>query len=128
MAMRSKKLAIAAALAGGLIVAPAAIAEEKAAKASDKNPYGDATKATTDSMMKMMGGMFDMWSAASRPMWESTSQIFGEYGEWCIVCHTELDSAYQKLGETFDPDIHKKLSDEDLAKAADAYDKSKADE
>lgn len=86
--------------------------------------YGDATKAMTDSMMKMMGAMFKMYNDMTRPMWSSTSQMFGEYGEWCTTCHASLSDIYDQLGSSFDPGVHKKLSKEEMEKALKAYRKA----
>ena len=116
----SRKIA-AAILAGMLMAAPVS-----AAKAGEgASDYGEAAKLMTDSMMKMMGAMFKMYSEMTRPLWSSTAQIFGEYGEWCTTCHGPLDNIYQQLGSSFDPDVHKKLSDADLKKALEAYMKEK---
>ncbi|GEM_PF-6513580 len=114
---------IAAAVLAGLLMAAPVSAVKAGEGASD---YGEAAKLMTDSMMKMMGAMFKMYSEMSRPLWSSTAQIFGEYGEWCTACHAPLDNIYQQLGQSFDPDVHKKLSDDDLKKALDAYMKEKA--
>jgi len=111
----------AAILAGMLLAAPVGVAKAGEG-ASD---YGEAAKLMTDSMMKMMGAMFKMYSEMTRPMWGSMKDIFGEYGEWCTTCHGPLDSIYQQLGESFDPQVHKKLSDADLKKALEAYMKEK---
>ncbi len=113
---------IAAALVAGLLVAaPVGIVKAQDASSS----YGEAAKMMTDSMMKMMGAMFKMYSDMTRPIWSSTAQIFGEYGEWCTACHAPLDNIYQQLGDSFDPNVHKKLSDADLKKALEAYMKEK---
>ncbi len=117
--MRKK---ITMAIVAGLLMAAPLSASRAAEGASD---YGEAAKLMTDSMMKMMGAMFKMYSEMSRPIWSSTAQIFGEYGEWCTTCHGPLDNIYQQLGESFDPQVHKKLSEEDLKKALDAYMKEK---
>ncbi len=116
-----KKNFAAAIVAGLLAVAPVSAAKAGEGAAD----YGEAAKLMTDSMMKMMGAMFKMYSEMTRPLWSSTSQIFGEYGEWCTACHAPLDNIYQQLGSSFDPDAHKKLSDEELKKALDAYMKEK---
>jgi len=118
----TRKMLAALALGGLLLAAPAASAEEKGASGIG-DAYGDAAKAMTDSMM-MMGAMFKMWNEMSRPMWSSTAQIFGEYGEWCTACHAPLSNIYEQLGDSFDPNVHKKLSDEELKKAAEAYKKA----
>ena len=117
-----KKGKIAAALVAGMLLAAPLGAAKAAEGAAD---YGEAAKLMTDSMMKMMGAMFKMYSEMTRPMWGSVKDIFGEYGEWCTTCHGPLDNIYQQLGESFDPQVHKKLSDEDLKKALDAYMKEK---
>ncbi len=113
---------ITAAILAGMLVAAPVGAAKAAEGAAD---YGEAAKLMTDSMMKMMGAMFKMYSEMTRPIWSSTAQIFGEYGEWCTTCHGPLDSIYQQLGESFDPQVHKKLSDADLKKALEAYMKEK---
>ncbi len=111
----------AAIVAGMLMAAPIS-----AAKAGDAaSDYGQAAKLMTDSMMKMMGAMFKMYGEMTRPIWSSTAQIFGEYGDWCTTCHGPLDNIYNQLGSSFDPDVHKKLSDADLKKALEAYMKEK---
>ncbi len=120
-----RKLLIAAMAAGMLAVAPAGQAEEGT---NIGEAYGEATKAMTDSMMMMMGAMFKMWNEMSKPMWSSTAQIFGEYGEWCTACHAPLSNIYDQLGSSFDPNVHKKLSDEELKKALEAYKKAKEKE
>ncbi len=118
----TKRLLAALALGGMIAGAPAAgQAEEK----SIGDAYGDAAKAMTDSMMMMMGAMFKMYNEMTKPMWSSTSQIFGEYGEWCTACHAPLSNIYDQLGQSFDPNVHKKLSDEELKKAVEAYKKAK---
>ena len=117
--MRKK---ITMAILAGMLLATPVGAARAAEGASD---YGEAAKLMTDSMMKMMGAMFKMYSEMSRPIWSSTAQIFGEYGEWCTTCHAPLDNIYQQLGESFDPQVHKKLSDDDLKKALEAYMKEK---
>ncbi|HHN68293.1 MAG TPA: hypothetical protein ENK15_09735 [Thermopetrobacter sp.] len=117
-----RKVMLAAVLGAALAAAPAALAEEaKKPDASGTEAYSEATRAMTDSMMRMMGRMFKMWSEASRPIWSSAAQMFGEYGAWCSTCHAQLDGIYQQLGSTYDPNVHKKLSDADLKKAAEAY-------
>jgi hypothetical protein len=108
-------------MACGLAAVPA-VGEDKAAA---PDAYNEAAKAMTDSMMTMMGGMFKMWSQASKPMWQSTSQMFGENSQWCVSCHAELDNVYQKFGEAFDANVHKKLTNEEMSKALDAYGKPK---
>ena len=113
---------IAAAIVAGMLAAAPISAAKAGEGASD---YGEAAKLMTDSMMKMMGAMFKMYSEMTRPMWSSTAQIFGEYGEWCTTCHAPLDNIYQQLGSSFDPEVHKKLSDDDLKKALEAYMKEK---
>jgi len=113
---------ITAAIVSGMLLAAPMSAARAAEGAAD---YGEAAKMMTDSMMKMMGAMFKMYSEMTRPVWSSTAQIFGEYGEWCSACHAPLDNIYQQLGESFDPDVHRKLSDEELKKALDAYMKEK---
>jgi len=124
------------AITTGLLAAPA-LAQD-AGKAAPARPetrdaakdmgdaYGDAARAMTDSMMKMMGAMFKMWNQASTPLWSSSSQMFGDYGEWCSSCHAQLSTIYDQLGDSFDPDVHKKLSDAELKKAAEAYRKAHA--
>lgn len=116
------KRKITAAIVAGLLLAAPVGAGKAAEGAAD---YGEAAKLMTDSMMKMMGAMFKMYSEMTRPMWGSMKDIFGEYGEWCTTCHAPLDSFYQQLGESFDPQVHKKLSDADLKKALEAYMKEK---
>lgn len=116
-----RKLMIAAAFGAALAAAPALAEEAKKPEATGAEAYSEATREMTDSMMRMMGQMFRMWSEMSRPMWSSAAQMFGEYGAWCSTCHTQLDSIYQQLGSTYDPDVHKKLSDAELKKAAEAY-------
>ncbi len=124
-----KKLA-ALMIGTGLLASPALAQEaDKGAPAATGvqdmgDAYGDAARAMTDSMMKMMGAMFRMWNQATTPLWSSTSQMFGEYGEWCSSCHAQLSTIYDQLGDSFDPDVHKKLSDADLKKAAEAYRKA----
>ena len=118
--MGNRKIA-AALVAGLLVAAPASMVKAENAAGS----YGEAAKMMTDSMMKMMGAMFKMYSEMSRPVWSSTAQIFGEYGEWCTACHAPLDNIYQQLGDSFDPDAHKNLSEADLKKALEAYMKEK---
>ena len=113
---------ISAAIVAGMLLAAPAGAAKAAEGAAD---YGEAAKMMTDSMMKMMGAMFKMYSEMTRPVWSSTAQIFGEYGEWCTTCHAQLDNLYQQLGDSFDPAVHKKLSDAELKKALDAYMKEK---
>ena len=117
-----RKVMLAAALGVALATMPPALAEEaKKADDSAMNAYGEATRAMTDSMMRMMGQMFKMWSEMSRPMWSSAAQMFGDYGAWCGTCHTQLNNIYEQLGSSYDPNVHKKLSDADLKKAAEAY-------
>ncbi len=115
------------ALSALLAVAPVASAEDanKSAGGDIAEAYGNAAKAMTDSMMLMMSAMFKMYNETTKPMWSSVSQIFGEYGEWCTACHGPLSSIYDQLGESFDPNVHKKLSDAELKKALEAYQKSK---
>lgn len=112
---------VAAIVAGMLVAAPMGVAKAGEG-ASD---YGAAAKMMTDSMMKMMGAMFKMYSEMTRPVWGSVQQIFGDYGDWCSTCHANLDNIYQQLGSSFDPDVHKKLSDAELKKALEAYMKEK---
>ncbi len=116
-----RKILMAAVAAGVLAVAPVGKAQEGT---DIGEAYGEAAKAMTDSMMMMMGAMFKMWNEMSKPMWSSTAQIFGEYGEWCTACHAPLSNIYEQLGSSFDPNVHKKLSDEELKKAAEAYRKA----
>ena len=116
------KKKITAAIAAAMLLAAPIGAARAAEGASD---YGEAAKMMTDSMMKMMGAMFKMYGEMTRPLWSSTAQIFGQYGEWCSTCHANLDTIYQQLGESFDPEVHKKLSDAELKKALDAYMKEK---
>ena len=125
MTSRIRKFTIAVSTAAVLAVAPAAAVAQSSGASSIGDAYGEAAKAMTDSMMMMMGAMFKMYNEMTKPMWSSTAQIFGEYGEWCTACHAPLSNIYDQLGESFDPNVHKKLSDEDLKKALEAYRKSK---
>ncbi|WP_038033408.1 hypothetical protein [Thermopetrobacter sp. TC1] len=114
------------ALSALLAIAPVTSAEEAKSTGGDiAQAYGDAAKAMTDSMMLMMSAMFKMYNETTKPMWSSMSQIFGDYGEWCTACHAPLSNIYDQLGESFDPNVHKKLSDAELKKALEAYQKSK---
>ncbi len=119
-----RKMLAALALGGLLVTAPVAVSAEEKGASNIGDVYGETAKAMTDSMMMMMGAMFKMWNEMSRPMWSSTAQIFGEYGDWCSACHAPLSNIYEQLGDSFDPNVHKKLSDEELKKAAEAYRKA----
>ena len=124
-------LALAGMVAGSAAVTP--LAAQDSGKAGQAAPSGvsetsaDWAKAMTDTMMRMMGGMIRMWSEMSRPMWQASSQMFGEeYGQWCMSCHVQLDTFYQDLAEGFSKyvanlDGHKKVSSEDMKKALEAY-------
>ena len=118
------KKGIAAALVAGMLVA----APMSAVRAGEgAAAYGEALKLMTDSLMKLMAGVFMLYSDATVPLWSSISGIFGEYGEWCTACHQPLSEIYQRMGKAFDPDVHKTLSEEQLKKALEAYLKQKAE-
>ncbi len=120
----TRKMLTALVLGGLLATAPMAASAGEKGASDIGDVYGETAKAMTDSMMMMMGAMFKMWNEMSRPMWSSTAQIFGEYGDWCSACHAPLSNIYEQLGDSFDPNVHKKLSDEELKKAAEAYRKA----
>jgi hypothetical protein len=119
------KRTLAAFVTAAFLAGAPALAKDASSGIGDA--YSDSAKAMTDSMMKMMGAMFKMYNGMTRPLWSSTSQIFGEYGDWCATCHAQLSSIYDQMGSSFDPDVHKKLSDEELKKAMEAYKKSQAE-
>jgi len=117
------KKTLAAFVTAAFLAGAPALAKDTSSGIGDA--YSDSAKAMTDSMMKMMGAMFKMYNDMTKPLWSSTSQIFGEYGDWCVTCHAPLSNIYDQMGSSFDPDVHKKLSNEDLKKAMEAYKKSK---